>query len=300
MKNYLTNIVYYFSVVTLLMFVSCEGNDLVLETIEETDITEAIEKIETVYTEGCLKIEKFDPDYVKIETEAPDDLKQRILETLEKTFSKTHVLKNNGNLVGVFKSGGCGGYSVLEVIMDSEDSNPASSITGWSGDSYLTGSGAKNVALLFCVVDGAYFERTTVDYAILNLSSSSSWGDAEGLQRYFDNEDSSNQNIFRLDGQNISGWVGDCYFGSNTRLQFYYYTATGSGTAIFPYLGFSYGTLGTYGSYQGNIYSDDEDSSNANAAYYWSGAYANPVSTGHVPNIMNVNSNTRLFLSKAY
>ncbi|HAF27772.1 MAG TPA: hypothetical protein DCG75_01880 [Bacteroidales bacterium] len=298
MRNYFTYIFYGFGILALLFFSSCEKKDIVPESQEENNITAAIEKIETVYTEGCEKIEVFDPNYVKVETDAPDELKRSILETIEKTYTKTEVLKNNGNRVGVFRNGSCGVHSYLEIYMDSEDDGCTSNQSGWVGSSYIHWNHNKNISLLFCVVDGAYFTRTNVDYAILNLSSSTNWGDAEGLMRYIDNEDDSNDNQTYLDGQSISGWFGLSYFSSNTRLHFYYYKQTTT-TNSFPYLGISYGTLGRYGSYQGWIYSDDEDKNNANSAYYYSSYYANPIPTGNVPNIMDVGGNTKLYISKA-
>jgi len=116
--------------------------------------------------------------------------------------------------------------------------------------------------------------------------------------RYMDNEDNNNHNQTYYNGQLISGLFGLCHFSSNTRLHFYYYKKQSSATS-FPYLGMSYGTLGRYGSNQGWIYSDDEDNSNANSAYYYSSYYANPTSTGNVANIMDVGSNTKFYISKA-
>ncbi|MBA7583670.1 hypothetical protein ES708_25617 [subsurface metagenome] len=156
MKNF-TNVIYYLSIVTVLIFTSCEEKDLVPENLEETDITAAIEKIETVYTEGCNKIEVFDPNYIKIETDASDELKQSILETLEKSYTKTEVLKNAGGRVGVFKSGSCGSHYVLEVYMDSEDNGCTSNQSGWVGDSYIHWNHNKNISLFFCARAGKLF-----------------------------------------------------------------------------------------------------------------------------------------------
>ena len=69
----------------------------------------------------------------------------------------------------------------------------------------------------------------------------------------------------------------------------------------FPSLGISYGVLGSFGSNQGYIYSDDEDNGNANWCYTthifgtWSGYY----NTGYIKSYMYVNNNTKLYLSKA-
>lgn len=297
-KNYLTKLI-YLGVVLCLFLASCEKEDSVKpDSAEETFITDAIEKIETVYTEGCIKIEGFNPDYVKTETEAPDYIKQRILEELEASYSKTRVFKSDfTDKVGVLRSGSCGSYPLLEVFMDEEDSDAASSQSGWVGDSYVTTG--KNIMLHFCIVNRAFnFYRTTVDYAILNLSSDLYlYYKVDGLQRAFDNEDNDNDNNAELDNVPLSGWVGANYFGGNTRLHFYYFEKDVSSTKDFPNLGISYGTLGRYGNYQGNIYCDDEDNSNNNSAARYD--IYGVTSVGDITNIWNAGVNTRLYISKA-
>ena len=148
-----------------------------------------------------------------------------------------------------------------------------------------------------CVVYGKYFYRTNVDYAILNLSTNLPYG-VSAIRRYFDNEDNNNVNWTKLNGSNISGWYGDCHFGSNTRLSWYYYPKTTS-SSPWPTLGLTWGVLGRF-STQGSIYFDDEDRNNINWCYLekwndntytWDSGYS-----GNIPNIMDVGSNTRLYI----
>jgi len=295
MKNYWIRLISGLCILAVIFIVGCKKDDLKQENQQEVNVTATIQKIETTYTEGCNKVEAYNPNYVKIETQASEETKHEIQQKLEQSYSKTVVLKNGGNRVGVFKSGSCAGYQTLEVYMDCEDDNGQSSSSGWKGDCYV----ANNVTLEFCIVDGAYFDVTGADYAILNLSSSTNWGSAHGIRRYFDNEDNGNANHTLINGQSFSGYYGFNSFGNNTCLQFYYYKKYG--TALnFPNLGISYGTLGRYGSNQGWIFSDDEDNGNANWAYYYETSLSNPVSTGNIPNIMDVGSNTRLYISKAW
>jgi hypothetical protein len=296
-KKYLNKLT-YLGFVLFLFLASCEKEyGIKPDNTDETSITEVIEKIETVYKEGCMKTEGFNPDYIKVETEAPDLIRQKILEELEASYSKTQVTKNGGSTVGVFKSGSCGSYPVFEVYMDEEDSDAESAQTGWVGDSYVTTG--KNVKLEFCLVNGAYFYRRSFDYAVLSLSASYNWGDAEGLLRYFDNEDNNNDNYAQLNNVDVSGTYGLNYFGGNTKLMFYYYRSISTASSYLPNLGITYGTLGRYGSSQGNIYCDDEDNNNINYALIYADALSGGVPVGNVSNIWTAGLNTRLYISKA-
>jgi len=290
--NFLKLFLSFIFVITLFFLISCEKEQDNIET--ETSLTEEIGKVETIYQEGDIKIENVN-EGSKIESDADFSLKDKIRDELEASYSKTHILKSGSNSVGVFKSGSCGSWPVLDVFMDCEDKNPATSTSGWVGDSYRDGN--KNVHLQFCVVDNAYFEHTNVDFAVLNLEGNLPWGISR-IARYFDNEDKNNTNSVTYNGSSYSGWLGDCHFGGNTRLSFYYYPKTSSHS--FPSLGISYGVLGRFGSDQGSIYTDDEDKNNANWCYLdlFNGSSYNSAYSGNIANIMDVGRNTRLYISK--
>jgi len=285
-------------IITLFFLISCEKDQENIETLNY--LTEEIGKIETSYKEGDIKIENIN-DGNKIENDADFSLKDKIRNELEASYSKTHTfLKSGSNTVGVFKSGSCGSWPVLDIFMDCEDNNPQTSTSGWIGDSYRDGN--KNVHFQFCVVNNAYFEHTNIDFAVVNLTANLPWG-VSRIARYFDNEDKNNTNSVTYNGNRYSGLFGDCWFGGNTRLSFYYYPKT-TYQRPFPSLGISYGVLGRFGSNQGSIYTDDEDKDNKNwcylelfdnSSYSYIKAYS-----GDIANIMDVGRNTRLYLSKVY
>jgi hypothetical protein len=301
MKNKFTAILFV-SCLALLFLLGCQKEDQVEinQTDEVNSITDDIQKIETRYQEGSIKYEgpgvQGDP---KIETDLPQNIKEKIRFELEKSFSKQNAyVKNSGNLVAVFKNGTCGSYPELQINMDEEDTNAGSYYNEWTGDSYVTVSDY-NVVLNLCVVDNVYFERTTNDYAILNLSSTIPEG-VSRIVRFFDNEDTNNGNFTLLNGSSYSGWYGDCQFEGNTRLSFFYYPS--STFNAFPNLGISYGVLGRFGESEdkGFIFCDDEDSRNGNWCWkdLWNGSYWTSGYSGNITNIMDVGGNTKLWLSR--
>lgn len=192
--------------------------------INQTLQSQELAKVETKYQEGQFKYEG-PLDEPKIESQASQELIEKIRVELEKTYTKQISLaKSGGNLVAVFKDNTCGSYPELVVNMDCEDSSPASYSSGWIGASQVTPT-YKNVIFRFCVVNNQYFEQTDVDYAVLMLTTTLPSG-VSRICRYFDNEDNGNGNWTTYDGSPYSGWFGDCYFGTNTRLSFYYYPHT--------------------------------------------------------------------------
>jgi hypothetical protein len=297
---------------------SCEQTELIeTETID--DITSEIEKMETIYQKGDIKIEN-DTSKEKVETIASSDLMKEIHGNLEKSYSKTTTYSKSSALYiggyGVFMGNGgtCGSLKTLDVFMDCEDSRPATSAYGYTGASRLVG---RNVLLRFCVVGGGTFsgDNYTKSYGVLNLGYNRITMNGSSVTRHFDNEDSRNTNYVRLNGSNISGALGDTNLGGghtilgekNTRLTFHIFYSR-NGTGAFPYLGFSYGLLGNFGygnSNTGNIYLDDEDRRNANFCLFneFDHNIGKPktdryISTS-IPGFMDVGTNTRLRISKA-
>ena len=231
-----------------------------------------------------------------------DEYKEKIRITLDHAVSKkTTYLKSGSDYVGVVANGGCGTYSTFNVTMDCEDSNNKSSINGWHGDFSCDG----NVYLRFCLVDRSFFGFVKgTDYAVLDVSNSTLPFGVSEIIRYFDNEDSNNKNSLTVNGvvQPKGQWYGQSWFEYNTRLGLYYYPSSDFSGGSFPSLGISYGVFGKFGNNQGWIYSDDEDSGNANWCYLnryikYTGQYQY-ASTGNIPNIVDVGANTKLYLSK--
>lgn len=301
--NLFKNVLKATLVLALIFLFSCEKE----QNVNNNTLTEEIGKVETRYQQGDIKLENIvDPNFQKVETSASESYKAKILQDLEKSYSKqTTYLKSAGNTVGVIKSGGtCGSYVELYMYMDCEDgSGNISAVNGWVGDCERTSGG--NIILRFCVVNGAYFERTNSDYAVLNLTGLSSWPyGVNYIYRYFDNEDYQNANNFTLNGNALwDTWLGRCYLGANTGLGFYHYISN-SDSPSYPSLGFSYGVFGQFGSNLGSIVTDDEDNGNANTCQTASYDYAN-LRLGtlydrytNIPSILNVGNNTTLYVSK--
>lgn len=172
--------------------------------------------------------------------------------------------------VGVIApSYGCPG-SYVWIHMDNEDSRQASSVTGWVGATKLNDSG--NLVLTFCRVHGDQFRQLsstsspTTNYAVLKLGDNCPLGSVE-FGRLFDNEDRNNQNSSSGNDQ-----IWPNYQDGNTTLRFCLFR--GSGNTVhpsLPALGFEYGVFAhpafTRATATGQIFSDDEDSGNANAYY---------------------------------
>jgi hypothetical protein len=168
------------------------------------------------------------------------------------------------NDIGVIANGAC--PNPVTIYMDDEDSSNNSSLTDW------VGSINSQTRLEFCRVDGSAFRGTgwcnRGDYAVLKLGTSCPNGSRE-VSRYFDNEDSSNNN------SNSGNIAPSTQSSSGTTLRFcafaHYELArcTANSPIIeFPDVGFSYGVFAdttVYGALQtGQVYTDDEDSSNGN------------------------------------
>jgi hypothetical protein len=90
-------------------------------------------------------------------------------------------------------------------------------------------------------------------------------GDVDVVLRYHDDEDHSNKNSITNTGGQVwdsNGYLGECYFGSNTGLTWRF-----SDRAINYNLPFKYGVLtNDFSGSQGDINIDDENGSNADYA----------------------------------
>jgi hypothetical protein len=289
-------------VLTTTFFSSCDK-----ETDKTDNTTTQITKIETSLKAGETKLEGYS-DGQKIETIAPQDYINSIQAALEQSTSKVFATKSTSSsyLVGVFSNGSCGAYRKLTVYMDTEDSDPNSSATGWTGASIIWDDTKRDAYFYFCIVDGSGFQRTsTAAYATLKVDASLPSG-VSTFNRYFDNEDKSNGNSWAIDdvAQTKTGSLGTCTFGNNDMLAFNYYTVS-TVANTFPDLGISYGVLGTFGDTKGSIYTDDEDSNNAN----WlnltlfndnTNTYNSRVDVASVSDLLKGGENTTLYISKVH
>lgn len=274
-----------------------------------TLISNEIEKVVTIYKEGDVKIEvSAQPGIPKIETQASEGYKDKIRKMLEESYSKqTTYLKSGGNLVGVIKSGSCGPYAVLKWFMDCEDSSQESSIGGTLFSDFSVNT-AGNITMQFCAVNGAYFERSSSNYAVLNLIGNGSWPyDVDRIYATLDNEDNHNANSGSYGtttwAKGTTHYLGDCRFYYDTSLSFYYYRSTTTNPKPMPNLSITYGVFGNIGSVKSRIYSDDEDNNNGNDLWY---AKYNTTNfkldllerVAGVSDVINQSGNTELFISK--
>ena len=284
------------------VFTSCEQEPEEMEQLQT--LTQEIEKIETLYKEGDIKIEN-DLSEEKIETVASPELMEKLERELLKSYTKqtTYSKTSAFGYVGVFRDGTCGSYEELYVKMDCEDRRTNSYEGGYTGDSGVVDGRHENVVFRFCFVPNG-FKRTTYDFAVLNVSSTVPSGISR-IRRHFDNEDNSNGNILMRNNVRKYGFyqMGSNYFYKNTILSFLYYPRI-STTNTPSSVGFPYGVLGRFGNAQGYIRSDDEDSRNANWCKLWkyndtnNGYDSEKEIRSNIPNIMDVGSNTKLYISR--
>jgi len=273
-------------------FTSCDHNQI------EESITDQISKIETDYQIGDVKVENLYVDgVVKNETVINPVLLDEIEKSLEqRLFKNTTRLKYLGYNAAVFKSGTCQ-TAELVIKMDSEDSDCNSKIIGWVGDSYRDGSG--NLYLKFCACNISQFSNhKTKSYGLLQIE----WTTIDQIRvqqiyRHFDNEDKNNANGAWWNGVSIKNTsnILPTQVYKNTDLVFLYLPAKPDGITTFPTsgIGASYGVLGDLnGDGHGYIYSDDEDSDNANFLKL------NYINVSKVDGAIIGGSNTKMYISQ--
>ncbi len=156
---------------------------------------------------------------------------------------------------------------LISIYMDDEDSNNANSHSGWIGATNST----SNTRFYFCRTRGDAFKPLTTTsnsskvYAVLKLGQQCPTGSVE-FSRYFDNEDSSNNNSWYA---SISSNISPNSSTSNTRLVFCLFTTGSQTMSGFPNLGINYGVFAASnlsGALStGTVHTDDEDSSNNNS-----------------------------------
>ena len=258
--------------VAIFYLASCDNESSVSPQATATDL---IEKIETSYKQGGVKIEGFS-DGEKIETSISDlglekiqaNINSQISEKLGKLKDRYRTARTifAGYDVGVIPNvDACPSWSeYIRFFMDCQDGN---SITAWANSGFFTDGyrgawsidGNKNVNLVFCRVDGRSLSNSTqFNTAALRLGANQPSNTQGIITRGFDNEDSNNTNYFIGDiAPNLSN--------SNTTLQFYVYNGNGTPADF----GFGYGVLGGIGTggaaSVGELITDDEDRRNGNS-----------------------------------
>jgi hypothetical protein len=230
--------------------------------------------ITAVWSPACLQ--EADP------TDTPVDAldKERLEEASELGLAESDITSNAGVFdVGVIPDSGVGCPANSEEIvirMDDEDTANVSSLNGFVGKTNFqeTGSGTR---FYFCKVKGEAFRpfSTSInasnqrdDYAVLKLGTACPTG-SEEFSRYFDNEDTNNQNFF------IGDITPNLSIFENTTLFFclFRFASSGVGTiSSFPSFGagFRYGVFGPSDFNRGalaigTIKTDDEDDANNNS-----------------------------------
>lgn len=282
---------------------SCQqGEDLEIKNSQ--NLTEEINKIETTYKEGDVKIENFFKSK-KIETEASLELKELLDQELMSSYvkQKTHLKSNSNGYVAVFKDVTCAGNDELIVHMDCEDGSGSNTNTiDYKGDTYVDSN--DNMIFKFCIVPND-FKQTNHDYAVLNLDAAVPSG-AIRIDRKYDNEDHNNKNKSTIEGTTTTGWKGYTLLsGRNLVFSFLWYQASTT-TQNISSLDMTYAVLGKFGVddnfNRGTLITDDEDSRNANRCYIYENGVANSVNTElerqSISNILTVGRNTSHFLSR--
>ncbi|WP_026630630.1 hypothetical protein [Dyadobacter alkalitolerans] len=290
LSNIFRNWVFLFSFLfTLLLLQACQdeitpNSDLEATNASGTDeasITRVIEKIETAYTEGELKIETGGPK--ELETQASPlimaSVKSRLL-AYQKQFESRYNESSDFSEaypVGVIPMNeACpAGTTKIKFMMDNQD-NGNSAKSGWTGSWYVNGNG--NGIHTLCSVWGGAFTFMTLNkstqYLLVRLGNSKTmFMEPRVWNVYFDNEDNNNANTL-YDGNLGPGTINS----QGINLQFW--AIAGKDTpgvnqsAEFPDLGFSYGVFGTFTSPvvggaagMGTFKTDDENKNNANQLY---------------------------------
>jgi hypothetical protein len=278
------------------LFCSCQK-----ENVTHNDYKQETDKIETSIGVGLTKDRSFITHLPKQETEASTELKQKIMGALVNSYSKTNAISAvNSEIFGVFKDGSCGSYRELDIRMDGEDNNTASTTKGYTGSTFVDN---RDIYYQFCLInDRTKFPRiSSGKYAVLSLDRHQSTnGTTISFDRSFDNEDHNNQNAVTLNGEvqplPFNSFPGINIAG-NSALSFLLMLKDPTAAAKPPILAGvnSYAVIGSFGSTKGYIFSDDEDFQNANTFY------SNTASESSVwfNGVIEFGANTKMYISKA-
>lgn len=180
---------------------------------------------------------------------------------------------------------------LITLHMDDEDHKNDNSRGGWIGGITST----DNTTWRFCRVEASKFKPLSRDYTPLNhyavLALGTCPDGSTRFSRYFDNEDNNHN------WSSATGGMAPNSSGINTTLVFCLFRGTsGSTMSAMPDLGFSYGVFAAENFSRrlatGWVYTDDEDSGNANSTSAQYGDYTD------VSRFMGLSDNTSVRLAK--
>lgn len=170
------------------------------------------------------------------------------------------------NFVGVIPdTNNCGGYELITIYMDDENTNNNNAWGGWLG--YITSN--SNTTLRFCRVPASLFKplalthtQLNAHYAVLRLGATCPTGSVP-FERHFDNQDGSSGNWSQGNiWPNVS-----TRSPSFTRLHFCLFRGGSTIMTEFPPLGFNYGVFAAGGfikAFQSGWFYTDDENNNAN------------------------------------
>ncbi|WP_455666160.1 hypothetical protein [Phocaeicola sp.] len=253
-----------------IMTIGCT-QDEVLETMSNDDsISNEIKKIETlfarnvqekknvsIYPDDSRKDESvYSDDSEKIETSMSyedklvyyDYINRNKLEKTVSNLNPTNRYTGTDGLVLKPKGIRCFPYDELILVMDCEDHKERSYVSGNTGETFVDGNG--NVHFFFCIVPSGMTYGGGLNQFVWDTT------------RYFDCEDSNNDNRFYLNGYRLANGLTNSSLGIQE-------DDRGNITFYFNFAGSSSDGFGRFGtssdpSRNGVIYTDDEDDNNAN------------------------------------
>lgn len=272
--------------VCILSLTGCQDNSSV-----DPSVSDLVKGVENSYANGKKVETQWDGVSEKVVTRASDEVIAGITEKAlasYKDFKKrfrTTVYLFDGYGVGVVPEGNaCPSWSEkTEIHMDNEDSNNASTASGWYGAFELTGGGGGNSILRFCQVDGRLLANPWHQHSVVLLGYNC-YEEYEALTVLFvDNENSGNDNSYSgfLPGPNVVDQNTTLYMASNVTPNF-----TARGNTYPTFSGFAYGVF-SKDSFQGKAtgyhWSDDEDGTNT----------SNLTPVPGYPNVVTVSGNNK-------
>jgi hypothetical protein len=266
----------------MVAFTQCNKEQPIDELItQETEEYDNLDKVETIWEEGCGKIspEEILKEFNEVFDNTPA-IKRQYVDPYTENMRATWVVRLGTN---------CGDNPMAHIFMDCEDSNPNTGIYPPSLTWYSNGvsvDGNKNAHLWLCGVTLANNfqslptkkEGKSIGYLIMGIGPY--------FQRYFDNEDKNNKNYvdfyragnpytpIRVNFSNTSAFetqmlrplMNQSSYG--TLLEFYSKDPSANDANDvskypFPYLGFPYAVFWN-GTGAIRLHIDDEDNKNAN------------------------------------
>lgn len=286
------------SVLCMIVFTQCGKDVPISELIAQEEVNyENLDKVETIWKEGDEKVETSWEEGFEKELDL-----EFLGSSKEEPKIKRLSVWWEGHVAVIRLGPNCGDYPTIEFNMDCEDTGSQTHILNWDyynnktdkqSVAWLTQYGIQsvygNLTMFFCVLPDAWDFPTSMIYypdtwATVSLSGYAFYPTSM-IGRNIDNEDSSNGNYqyaIMTNGTKIlckpknPSYDAPEYGGlRQTPINSYFLFApavSSTGTKVFPNKGFNYAVFSKkpipsndYISYVAEVYSDDEDSSNANS-----------------------------------